>query len=493
MNTTNLVNIKEIDEHTASVLESTPTSLKVFRENGRVFCGRTQEDQEVFEERKADLYLEDEDTGDEPERGPERESEQVQEEYTDAPTPLSMGPIFRGKNAERDRVHTWAIELHKEGNAPGTILELYLEGARTKLRGTVLSPKQAAIVIVDRACKDRPCDDFNCEVHDQPRIARKELVRREGELHLVKNRILRGHLVIIGGDPGTGKTTWTWQVAQELSRGGNFAGEALPEGRALIFCGEPKKDEAYKNFMDRAGHKANHNNVKIVWRADEDVNIKTLDRFTQIIADFEPDLIVLDPIEVYLGLGKGDGGQNDVVMQAGQPLYRIAEKTNAAILGTRFINKKGKLAGCPAFEGLCSRITHLEFDRSYTHQHLDPALGPRIIRDRHDKIRIGCGDPVDELYWHPSSEEYRIKPVNGGYGKRKSVQVANTLRRLFPYKEYAEVKWYQIWGACREIRVSERTVRRVLATHGIVALDQGRGTKRETRYARQYLNDAKRG
>lgn len=110
-----------------------------------------------------------------------------------------------------------------------------------------------------------------------------------------------GKITLLQGDPGDGKSTMMLHLIAELSKGG-----ATPDGRALgrpqraIYqCSEDGSADTIKPRLTRSG--ADCRNVAFI---DEEVHGDlTLDdeRLRQAIIDFRPRLLVIDPIQAYLG------------------------------------------------------------------------------------------------------------------------------------------------------------------------------------------------
>lgn len=110
-----------------------------------------------------------------------------------------------------------------------------------------------------------------------------------------------GKITLLQGDPGDGKSTMMMNLIAELSKGG-----ATPDGRALgrpqrvIYqCSEDGVSDTIKPRLTQCG--ADCRNVAFI---NEEVHGNlTLDdeRLRQAIIDFRPRLLVIDPIQAYLG------------------------------------------------------------------------------------------------------------------------------------------------------------------------------------------------
>lgn len=110
-----------------------------------------------------------------------------------------------------------------------------------------------------------------------------------------------GKITLLQGDPGDGKSTMMMHLIAELSKGGN-----LPDGktigmpqRAIYQCSEDGISDTIKPRLEKCG--ADCRNVAFI--NEETYSGLTLDdeRIRQAIIEFRPRLVVIDPIQAYLG------------------------------------------------------------------------------------------------------------------------------------------------------------------------------------------------
>ena len=110
-----------------------------------------------------------------------------------------------------------------------------------------------------------------------------------------------GKITLLQGDPGDGKSTMMMNLIAELSKGGT-----LPDGkiigmpqRVIYQCSEDGVSDTIKPRLEKCG--ADCRNVAFI---NEETYIGlTLDdeRIRQAIIEFRPRLVVIDPIQAYLG------------------------------------------------------------------------------------------------------------------------------------------------------------------------------------------------
>ena len=110
-----------------------------------------------------------------------------------------------------------------------------------------------------------------------------------------------GKITLLQGDPGDGKSTMMMHLIAELSKGGT-----LPDGktigmpqRSIYQCSEDGISDTIKPRLEKCG--ADCRNVAFI--NEETYSGLTLDdeRIRQAIIEFRPRLVVIDPIQAYLG------------------------------------------------------------------------------------------------------------------------------------------------------------------------------------------------
>ena len=113
--------------------------------------------------------------------------------------------------------------------------------------------------------------------------------------------IPEGKITLLQGDPGDGKSTMMMHLIAEITRGG-VSPDGIPfgePGRAVYQCSEDGVADTIKPRLEAC--KANCENVAFI--NEEVYNGLTLDdeRLLKTIVQFRPRLLVVDPIQAYLG------------------------------------------------------------------------------------------------------------------------------------------------------------------------------------------------
>jgi DNA repair protein RadA/Sms len=177
---------------------------------------------------------------------------------------------------------------------------------------------------------------------------------------------VRGSVILVGGDPGIGKSTLLIQVAAALARAGE---------RAVYISGE----EAVAQVRLRAGR---------LGLADARVELAAETSVGDIIATLSqgatPRLIVIDSIQtMWTDAVESAPGTVTQVRASAQALIRFAKRSGAAVILVGHVTKDGQIAGPRVVEHMVDGV--LSFEGEGAHQF-------RILRAV--KNRFG---PTDEI------------------------------------------------------------------------------------------------
>jgi DNA repair protein RadA/Sms len=198
--------------------------------------------------------------------------------------------------------------------------------------------------------------------HDAPRLASglAEFDRVTG------GGFVRGSVLLLGGDPGIGKSTLLLEVAAALARAGH---------RAVYISGE----EAVAQVRLRA-ERLKLQDAQIELAAEtsvEDIIATLSDRDT-------PRLVVIDSIQtMWTDAVESAPGTVTQVRGAAQALIRFAKRSGAAVILVGHVTKDGQIAGPRVVEHMVDAV--LSFEGEGSHQF-------RILRAV--KNRFG---PTDEI------------------------------------------------------------------------------------------------
>ncbi|TEU10862.1 MAG: DNA repair protein RadA [Anaerolineales bacterium] len=172
-----------------------------------------------------------------------------------------------------------------------------------------------------------------------------------GELNRVLGGgIVPGSVVLIGGDPGIGKSTLLLQVSSLLAR---------QEGPVLYVSGE----ESVQQIKMRAGR---------LGISDDQLYVLSEINLEQIIAHIErlnPHLAVVDSIQsVYTEELTSAAGGVSQVKECAATLLRLAKASGVPIFIVGHVTKAGAIAGPRVLEHIVDTVLYLEGDRFHAYR-----------------------------------------------------------------------------------------------------------------------------
>lgn len=162
--------------------------------------------------------------------------------------------------------------------------------------------------------------------------------------------IVQGSLVLIGGDPGIGKSTLLLQVSSQL---------AHKQKKVLYISGEESVKQT-KLRADRLG--AVSENLYVYAETD-------MDYIQQAINEVNPDLVIVDSIQtVYQSEVTSAPGSVSQVRECTSALMRIAKTKGVAIFIVGHVTKEGAIAGPRLLEHMVDTVLYFEGERHHTYR-----------------------------------------------------------------------------------------------------------------------------
>ena len=213
------------------------------------------------------------------------------------------------------------------------------------------------------------CDAFGSLIEESPETAKTNAAARP-VLRLVDvnaeeakristgvpelDRVLGGglvpaSLVLVGGEPGVGKSTLLLTALGAISAAGR---------RALLVTGE----ESTAQVKLRAARLGGTEQVEILAETELDAVCATLERE-------RPDVCVIDSIQTMYAseMGSGPGSVAQVREAAGR-LLRVAKEFGVATILVGHVTKDGAVAGPRVLEHLVDCVLQFEGDRYHAHR-----------------------------------------------------------------------------------------------------------------------------
>ncbi|CAL27095.1 DNA repair protein RadA [Staphylococcus carnosus] len=161
--------------------------------------------------------------------------------------------------------------------------------------------------------------------------------------------IVQGSLVLIGGDPGIGKSTLLLQICSALSQ----------NKKVLYITGEESLNQT-KLRADRLDEDSSNLNVF----AETDLEV-----IKEAVKQTEPDLVVVDSIQtIYHPDINSAPGSVSQVRESTQILMGIAKQMNIATFIVGHVTKEGQIAGPRLLEHMVDTVLYFEGDEHHAYR-----------------------------------------------------------------------------------------------------------------------------
>ncbi len=172
---------------------------------------------------------------------------------------------------------------------------------------------------------------------------RQRFVTGIGEFdEVIGSGIVPGSLILLGGDPGIGKSTLALQLSMKM-----------PDGDVLYVSGE----ESVHQIKLRASRINQKHELDVLAETDLETVLSTVESQT-------PKLVIIDSVQtMYSESASGVAGGVAQVTNAVQRIMRTAKQNHISFILIGHVTKEGYLAGPKTLEHMVDTVLYLEGER----------------------------------------------------------------------------------------------------------------------------------
>lgn len=212
---------------------------------------------------------------------------------------------------------------------------------------------------------------INTSENERPQLINEIKITKEVRIDTTSsefNKILGGglvlgSLVLIGGEPGIGKSTLVLQIALTMK-----------DRRILYVSGEESVNQL-KIRAERIGSPQSSCYI---------LSENSLEKIFAQIKNIEPELVIIDSIQtIATETADSSPGSITQVRECASALFKFAKQTNIPVIIIGHITKDGTIAGPKLLEHIVDTVLQFEGDRHYIY---------RILRT--NKNRFGSTDEL---------------------------------------------------------------------------------------------------
>lgn len=185
----------------------------------------------------------------------------------------------------------------------------------------------------------------NVSAHDEPRID-----MHDGEFNRVLGGgLVPGSIVLLGGEPGIGKSTLTLQTILKM------------KDRRILYVSGEESAHQLKMRADRLSTEQS-DNVQVLCE-------NSLEDIFDCIKEVKPELVIIDSIQT-IATSDVDSSAGSItqVRECAAALLRFAKSSATPVILIGHINKEGSLAGPKILEHIVDTVIQFEGDQHYMYR-----------------------------------------------------------------------------------------------------------------------------
>jgi DNA repair protein RadA/Sms len=187
----------------------------------------------------------------------------------------------------------------------------------------------------------RAIGDISSDAEDRIHLPIGEFARVLG------GGIVPGSIVLVGGDPGIGKSTLMLQMAMEMGA----------KQRVLYVSGEESERQIKMRAVRLNGEKGLPPSLLLVTETN-------LEIIFNHVNEIKPDLLIVDSIQtVYLSEVDSSAGSVSQVRECSSQLRELAKTRGISVFVIGHVTKEGMIAGPRVLEHIVDTVLYLEGDR----------------------------------------------------------------------------------------------------------------------------------
>lgn len=172
-----------------------------------------------------------------------------------------------------------------------------------------------------------------------------------GELdRVLGGGVVKGSLVLVGGDPGIGKSTLMLQLSNSIGR----------NNKTILYVSGEESEKQIKLRAERLN--IDSRNLYIV----SETNLESIEKY---IEQFKPAVAIIDSIQtLYRSDLTSAPGSVSQVREATGSFMRIAKTTGVSIFIVGHVTKEGSIAGPRVLEHMVDTVLYFEGERYHTYR-----------------------------------------------------------------------------------------------------------------------------
>ena len=203
--------------------------------------------------------------------------------------------------------------------------------------------KKGAVRGLTGRSQPRPISDVSGDAEDRIPLPIGEFARVLG------GGIVPGSIILVGGDPGIGKSTLMLQMAMEMGKSRRVLYVSGEESERQIKMRAARLTGAGQGSMPEALFLVTETNLEVILNH---------------VREVKPDLLIVDSIQTtYLSELDSSAGSVSQVRECSSQLRELAKSSGITVFVIGHVTKEGNIAGPRVLEHIVDTVLYLEGDR----------------------------------------------------------------------------------------------------------------------------------